>query len=238
MRSSRSRERIGAFTRCLALLCCAGCARPQPRPPAPSCDPPAVLAAFQAREARVRTLRARFTAQMVRAGATRRVDGVLVMAKPDRFRFRLMLPFGVTVFDEVRDGARSWRLLPLGQPAADIDPLHLSELFLHGAEADPAQCELAALGEGSIRVLCPARALRIRCADATVVEALIGAPQAVGIRYDDLRSVAGIPLPFRIALTYPGDVSVTVAIDRYEVNPRLAEDVFVPPPDAEVVAAP
>jgi hypothetical protein len=70
-----------------------------------------MLAAVR-REEQVRSLRARFSSVARTSGVERAADGVLLIAKPDRFRLRLMLPFGITVFDYLNIGEQTWTVLP------------------------------------------------------------------------------------------------------------------------------
>ncbi|MEO8603683.1 MAG: hypothetical protein ABI629_14005 [bacterium] len=225
----------------VAALVLASCVR---RAPPPSVDAPpvtgdsyaeriALVDAINARAARIQTMRATFSADVVREGSTRSVTGVLVVAKPDRYRFRLMLPFGVTVFDQVRDGKHTWTLTPLGAPSGAVDGRWLSNTFF--AEAlDPSHCQFGVERDGILDTTC-GRRLYIRTSDATIAaeEFLTGDAQ-----YDDERVVDQVLLPFRIQLTYRGGTSVRVTIDHYEVNPILAPQVFTPPPGAELVAPP
>jgi len=236
MRSSRRRS-AGAVVCVVLTVAGVGCTR-RVAPPAgeptatalTAAQAIALVEAVNAREAGIRTMRATFSADVVRAGTTRSVTGVLVIAKPDRFRFRLMLPFGVTVYDEVRDGASSWRLTPLGSPSQSIDGTLLKDTFLP-SPLEAARCEIAPPDAGTIDARCGDRHVAIRVRDATIATEWFRDQSAA--RYDDERSVDNVALPFRIALSYPGNVAVQVTIDRYEINPALDSQTFIPPSGAD-----
>jgi hypothetical protein len=225
------------------LAACA--AAPPPRLALPA-DPDARLAAVEAREAQVHTLRARFSSVTRMPGDQRSADGVLLVAKPDRFRLRLLLPFGITVFDYVNVGARSWMSLPLADTAqrdragnfAPFSRDDLAQAFLRGADAFPGQCTPSALPTGDVWVSCRdgatvRRTLRIGfegIVEETSYEAELS---RLSIRYADYRQVDGVVLPFHITLDYPQRrQSVEIRIDRYEVNPTLSDELFQPPPHA------
>jgi hypothetical protein len=197
-------------------------------------DPEIVIATLQANEAKVRTLRARFDAKIAAPQGTRSVGGVLVIAKPDRVRFRLMLPFGVTVYDFVKVGGEAWQTQPLGGRSVGIDPYTLSDVFLRDESVDRVGCMMGSTAEW-VATECHGRLERIRRSDATVESAAIGDRNGVVITYADERLVDGVPLPFTIVIHFWDDVVVTVSVDRYEVNPQLADDIFQPPPDAEAM---
>src|SRR4029077_17363035 len=118
------------------------------------------LAALRAEEDRVHSLRARFSSVTRMPGAERSADGVLLVAKPDRFRLRLMLPFGLTVFDYLNVGDHSWMTLPLADPqqrahAQEFAPFSrddLGQAFLRGAYAFPGDCTAAAADAAQVAV--------------------------------------------------------------------------------------
>jgi outer membrane lipoprotein-sorting protein len=230
MRSSARRS--AALAPLLLAVACA-CTRPRPAAPAPQApplrDPAALIAAYNAREAQVRTLRSTFSATITRNGSTRTVSGILIIAKPDRFRFRLMLPFGVTVFDEVRVGRESWLLLPLGT-AADVDTETLEQGLLPPPLAAD-RCTFAAPRDAVVDAVCADWRIALRASDATLAAQWL--PDGSSAQYQDERPVDGVALPFRIALTYAGGVTVDVRVEHYDVNPVLAPDLFVPPAGAE-----
>jgi hypothetical protein len=229
----------------LAITIAAGCgAAPAARSIADR--PSARLAAGGAGESRVRSLRALFSSvTRLPGGGTRSADGVLLVAKPDRFRLRLMLPFGFTVFDYVNVGEQTWMALPLADAAhrdrigefAPFSREDLGQAFLRGGTRSRTMRHRVGRGrrsDGDLPRGWPMRrTLRIG-GDGIVEETsyAAGAPRMV-IRYADYRAVGGIALPFRISLEYPQrQQSVDITIDRYEVNPTLSDDLFRPPPDS------
>jgi len=212
----------------------------------PTEDPAGIFALVRAREEQIVSLRARFTAENQRDGETHRADGVLLVKKPDKFRLRMMLPFGLTVFDYVSWGAHAQMALPLEDRIVDGPPQDnsvalsqqdLGQAFLRGPNAFPGTCVPARTAEQTIVVLCrdPSWALLrriiINAHDATIRDETsydAGVPRLV-IRYDDYRPVDGRLLPYHIALQYlEQHLSLVVAVQRYEVNPALADDLFQP----------
>ena len=222
-------------------------AEPPVLPRLASGDPDALLAAVRERESRIRTLRARFTAQTSSEGEKRTSDGVLLVKKPDGFRLRLTMPLGLTVFDYVSRGDHSQVSLPLEDrivngPAADhFEPISRQDLgqsFLRGPNVFPGAC--AGRGRNDqpgILFMCHdasgtlLRQILIDARTAAIIEETsyeAGEPRMV-LRFDDYRPVDGVYLPHRIALWYPRRLmSAEIAIQRYEVNPDLADALFEP----------
>lgn len=245
MRCSRRREWLSPA---LALLL-AACARPAPAPP-PSAQLTAseTVAAYSAREAAIHTLRARFSAVATAAdGAQRRVSGAFLVSRPTgAARFRLMLPFGVTVLDYVNDGADDWLTLPLAGAAyspnlvalglADPPPAEvqsssftadlMTSYLLTGALTG---CQTSTAQDGRVVALCGERYLILSTADGTLVE---DRRAKVSLRYADQRPVDGILLPHAIAIQRDG-ASVAVTVDDYDLNPTLEPALFALPPGAE-----
>ncbi len=238
----RAATRVGiAFA--LSLL--AACAAPVQRPgPVAAADPEAVFAAVRAREDRLVTMRARFTADSRRGREHHSTDGVLLVKKPDRFRLRMMLPLGLTVFDFVQAGQREQLTLPLqgrvvsGTPPADLMPMSqadLDEAFLRGPAAFPGTCVARAAAPALVVVVCRdqsgnvLRRIAVERATATITQEVSydqGRPHLV-LRYDDYRQVDGTALPYHIEMLYPGgDLSLAIEIERYEVNPPLPDRLF------------
>ncbi len=213
-------------------------------PPAPAADPVALLARVRAGEEGIVTLRARFSADTRAGGEGRSAEGVLLVKKPDRFRMRLMLPFGPTIFDYVSWGERTQVTLPLqgisgAAPPAALAPFSredLGQAFLRGAHAFPGTC-VPRRETDAVVVLCrdPGGTLLRRVdidpnagtiRNETSFEA--GRPRMV-LRYGDYRSIDAAPLPFHVAMVYPErNLSVDIAISKYDVNPKLSDDLFQP----------
>lgn len=240
------RGRLASFALLLAvdLLACA-----VPRPAAfrlPTANPDRLLEMVREREERLTSLRARFTADSQREGERRSAEGVLLVKKPDRFRLRLMLPFGLTIFDYVSWGDRTQLALPMenkiitGPPRDDrlaFSQADLGEVFLRGANAFPGTCRANGSDASGVVALCRdsagglLRQIRIDAETATIRDETTyeGDEPRMVLRYDDYRSVGDVVLPYHIVLRYPGQhVALDVAIHRYEVNPVLADDLFQP----------
>ncbi|MGE0520755.1 MAG: hypothetical protein AB7N53_14955 [Candidatus Binatia bacterium] len=239
-----------------ALAACTGVARP-PSPPRPPAAADGALAALRARDAQLSSLRAQFSVLADRDGGARRLNGLILAAKPDRARMRLMLPLGLTVFDYVRVGGAAWVVRPLappGQPAGAEPELPLHDIPLpvvSGAGGCAEQCEEAEpdpIGRW-VRCYCsaaprrvPSRFLLVRSADAAIVQERRfsgGQPGAI-ILSDDHRMTDGVLLPYRLKLSDARNpaTSVTVTIDRYDVNPVLPDALFAPAAGAQPVALP
>ncbi len=223
----------------------AGCApRRGFRPAPPPSDPGALLAAVQSRENQIVSLRARFTAVTHVGNEGHRVDGVLLVKKPDRFRMRLMLPLGPTVFDYVSWGTRAQITLPLSHEGGAAPPPgfapfsqdDLGQAFLRGAHAFPGTC-LPSRDADGVAVVCRddagvvLRRLDIDPRDGTIRDETsfeAGAPRMI-LLYSDYRPADGTYLPLHIVMRYPQrELSVMIGISGYEVNPRLADALFEP----------
>jgi len=223
-----------------------------PAPVAEPTDPARVYAAARRREDFIHTLRARFAATVTRLHDVRRAEGVLVVKKPDRFRLRLLSAFGFTVFDYVSWGAHARLELPLEGRRIEDDqiashsafaPSDMRALFLREARPAHLTCVPATEsgtdtvvtcrdGEGQTR-----RRVRIDSATATVREEtqLAGDHVDVTMRFGDYRAVDATLLPYHIELLYPERaVRLAITVRSYEVNPELADDLFVWPRRAGV----
>jgi hypothetical protein len=229
----------------LCLVCAVVACAPRLAPPPVSIatDPAAVLALVRQREDTLHTLRARFSATVHHGETVRRAEGVLLIKKPDRFRLRLLSPFGFTVFDYVTHGAHARMELPLeGKQLTDEEigtqsaflPLDFRQAFLRGAAAFPGQCTPEAAGaevvvacrdERNVRL----REIRIARATGTVSREISfdsEQPRAV-LRFDDYRVVDGLPVPFAIELQSPArQITVQITLRTYEINPVLADALF------------
>lgn len=238
----------------MLLLALAACSAPKANPPSASCggEPAAVLACVRGREDGVTAMRARFTAISDSAGERTTTSGVVLVAKPDRFRLRLMLPFGLTVFDAVESDGHLQMSLPLqGGEITDAQraPLpftqsDLEEAFLRGDHAFPGTCEASAGRAGEVVVRCRrgdgrVRVLHLDERTATITDEASFASAAASaagtphftIAYSEDRAVApsGAVLPHRIRLAYPARrISLDIEIEKYEVNPALSPALFRP----------
>ncbi|HXQ23016.1 MAG TPA: hypothetical protein VN812_15165 [Candidatus Acidoferrales bacterium] len=233
----------------LALLGLLSCTARRPVSlPLTSSDPTTIFAIVRQREAQIVTLRARFTADSRRGDEQHSADGVLLVKKPDRFRLRLMLPLGLTVFDYVSWGPHARMSLPLeNRVASDPTPdshlafsqEDLAQAFLRGSRAFPGTCTPSNDDTAAVVVVCRdapgtiLRRIRIDAHGATPLDETsfeAGQPRMT-IRYGDYRMTGDMLLPYRIALQYPEQrVSLDISIERYEVNPRLPDELFQPPP--------
>lgn len=240
----RRRVALGVATLLLGL---AGCpANRAPLPGVAAADPASILAIVRAREERITSLRAQFTARTRTLRGERSTEGVLLVKKPDAFRLRLYLPFGLTVFDYVSVGERVQLSLPLegrtvnNAPAGDLALFSQSDLgqaFLRGPQAFPGTCRAEWDGAGAVLVRCtdaagvPQRRIRIEARTATVVEEISYAEgrERLVMRFEDYRVVDGELLPHRIALSNPQfEVSVAISVRRHEINPELKPEAFAP----------
>ena len=234
----------------VAVVCGALMVACRTRVPAPAVvetglTPDAVYAAVRRQEAQVRALRARFSARVDRAGEVRRADGVLLVKKPDRFRLRLLLPFGPTVFDYTSWDDHDRMQLPLeGRQFSDAEiadhapfsPGDLRAVFLgtDGGLRCTAQGDAAeTIVECRDREGAVARLIRVQTATRRVaqeVHFVAGQPELI-MQFNDYRPVEPADLPFQINLTYPEKhVRLEITVRSYEVNPSLADELFDAPP--------
>jgi outer membrane lipoprotein-sorting protein len=232
--------------RAIALVCgalIAACRGHVAAPVAPGTglSPDAVYAAVRRQESQVRALRSRFSARVSRAGEVRRADGVLLVKKPDRFRLRLLLPFGPTVFDYTSWDAHDRMQLPLeGKQFNDAEiaghapfsPADLRAVFL----GTDGRLECSAQGgatETIVECRDPAgavtRLIRVQTATRRVAQEvhLVADQPELIMQFDDYRQVDSVDLPFQISLTYPQkNVRLEITVRSYDVNPTLADELF------------
>jgi hypothetical protein len=205
-----------------------------------------VLALVRAREDAIGSLRASFAARIRAPDQERAADGVLLVQKPDRFRLRLMLALGVTVFDYLSVGGRTQLALPLEGKIINRAPEgewavfsrdDLSQAFLRGSRAFPGEC-VATEDEGAtILVTCRDRDRRrqrrlwIERDTATIREEVsyVDNQPQLAMRFADYRVVENMPMPFRIELHYSArGVVVEITVRATEVNPQLDAALFQP----------
>lgn len=245
--------RLAACLGAVAAVWLSACGPPRyaPKTPIPS-EPAILLGEVRAREERIDSLRARFKATAFHDSEESVVQGVLLVRKPDRFRMRLLLPFGITVLDYVSYGDRDWTLLPLArsgeaEEARLFSPADVRETFLRGNAAFPGTCSATGRSRSVVEVECRScddcpllRSLRLDRRDGTISEetSYEGGGPRLSIRYGDYREVAGLPLPFHVIMEYPKrQLKVEIQIDAYEVNPPLKQELFEPPPGAKMEPA-
>lgn len=244
-RAARTSWRI--FLGCLVVAGWGGCvAAPRPIPATSAVDPEALLAVVRDREDGIDTMRASFSARTRERDRERAADGVLLVQKPDRFRLRLMLPMGVTVFDYLTVGSRTQLTFPLenkvinGAPEGEWAAFSrddLSQAFLRGAHAFPGTCRALEENAAAVVVACRDAAGRVQRrlvidrATATVREEVSYTDEQPRLlmRFGDYRMVAAIPMPFRIELQYPARaVVVEITVRTTEINPHLDATMFEP----------
>jgi outer membrane biogenesis lipoprotein LolB len=231
----------------LPLLLLFGCSAARPsQPPALAVDPTRVFETVREREARIGSMRARFVADSQRDGEHHTAHGVLLVKKPDKFRLRMMLPFGLTVFDYVSWGAHAQLSLPLedrtmeGPPQGELAAFTREDFgaaFLRGSDAFPGACTATLSPEHAVVAFChdPSgvllRRIIIAPEHATIAQetSYQAGREHMVITYSDYRIVDDTDLPHRIVLQYPGQqLTVDISVQRYEVNPVLADDLFRP----------
>lgn len=213
-------------------------------PPAPPADPAALFARLRATEQEIVTLRARFSADTRAGGEERRADGVLLVKKPDRFRMRLMIPLGPTVFDYVSWGEHTQLTLPLQGGGSAQAPeamtlfsrADLDEAFLRGPHAYPGTC-VPSRDAADVIVLCRdsggalLRRLDLDPNSGTIREetSFEGSAPRMVLRYSDYRSVDDQYMPFHVRMIYPArDLAVDISISGYELNLQLSDALFEP----------
>ena len=218
-------------------------------------DPAAVYAAVRRAEDSVQTMRARFSATVHQGDNVRQADGVLVVKKPDRFRMRLLSPFGLTVFDYTSWDGHARMELPLeGKRLSDSEitaesaftPGDLRQAFLRAGAAFPGRCTPRAAAAETIVECRDAegtllRVLHIEQRTQTITEEVSfasGVPHLT-MQYDDYRAVGAALLPFAIHLSYPErQVTLAISVRNYEVNPALADELFSCAPPLPPVVRP
>jgi hypothetical protein len=232
----------------LGVVLLAACHAHVVAPPTGELDvsPQAVYAAVRKQAAAVQALRARFTARVDRASEVRRADGVLLVKKPDRFRLRLLSPFGLTVFDYTSWDTHDRMQLPLeGKQFADAEiaahslfsPADMRAVFLGPADGTATRC--TAIGGSTETVVdcrdpggALSRLIRIQSVTRRVeqeIQMVAGQPQVV-MQYGDYRAVKSVELPFAIDLTYPEKgVHLAISVRSYDLNPNLPDSLFEPP---------
>lgn len=223
------------------LVCCgvlAACSAARSVPPAaeaPSCPGAATspAAATCARDEAVRSLRARFRADVETANGTRSADGVLVWQAPGSLRVKLFTLAGLTVYDALWSGdeaaLRGLVRLPTegrvedlelapGEAAPSVDAdlsLVLWAIWRPRCAAPPAP---AGATSGPTRLVLDGSPARAEAREVLVADGLVreetlvrgGAPGAepdaadrVVVRYEAYDCSAAPPLPRRLEIAAP-----------------------------------
>ena len=240
------KRRCGVSAFQLTLMLAAGCAaRPAVVTPAArpaGADATAVLRNVLADHRGIATMRAKFHARVAVHGEERSATGVLVVDRPDRFRMRLVTPFGLTAFDYLQRGERIWVSQPLRSgDAAGAESLRMfsergmGAAFLGRYQIDPRQCRIE-----SQTALCTEPAGHEIGIDLERAVIVFDRSDEVTVRYRDHRRDGEHSLPYRIEIEAVvrnpagdlGRVEVAVDIDTYEINVALGDALFAPPPEA------
>lgn len=242
--------RRGTFRATLAsgwavLVCLCGCSyETAPRPPElPSSDPASVLQIVQRREEAIQSLRAVFTAETALESRTRKVDGVLVVRKPDRFRLRMML-LNLTVLDYLRAGDEVKAQIPIEEEESAAQRAKFLALarddfasaFLRGAYAFPGACRTRPFDQESVQVTCGALSdqttSRVVIIDAKTgfirseVSYLGNEPRMI-LQYGEYRPSGEAWMPHHIRMTHPREKrTMVIQVSRYELNPALGDELF------------
>ena len=235
-----------------------GCAawRPDAAPPCAGSAARSPSDAICARDGAVRSVRARFRAEVEAAGGTRTAEGVLVWREPGSMRVKLFTLAGLTVYDAVLVGDAARVRGVVRQPLADRDEsfdLGPDET-LRSPEADLAlvlwalwqpRCtrppvlvsEDAALYRLDARgARASARTVALSAGDVreeTLTRAAAGSPdeeERVVARYGHYDCAAVPPLPRRIELEAPASGwRARVTILEQATNVALDEALFALP---------
>lgn len=203
-----------------------------------------MFATVREREQAVRSLRAQFAVRQETDAGSRTIDGVLVVRKPDQLRFRLMMPFGLTVFDYVSSGddARVVHSMDSRPPEEQkgyglFTREEFGLTFLRGPFAFPGNCVASEGLADVVFVDCRSTAGELlrkiaidRKSGVILMEInFVGGLQRLKIQYEDYRLVDGVPLAFRIWLTdETRKFAARVTVKDYELNPSLDDSLFVP----------
>lgn len=213
-------------------------------------SPEALLAFVRVREDAVSALRARFTVEFQADPRHRRqLDGVVVVRKPDAFRMSLVSPFGLTVFDHVARAGSARTRYPMGEPGrgpdASLSHEQMAQAFLRGEHAFPGRCEARAVTTDTVEFRCADagrdhhRRLTVERASGNILleRSFTAGREQLRIERGDYRRAGGsgprqrhldVELPWRIKMTTPGtDRIVEIGIRTYEIDPDLAEDLFM-----------
>lgn len=237
------------MNRCVLFLCfsmlfgCSGLREPVPVPAA-AVVPSDPIAVVRNGGDRVTSLRATFLASVHRGDALERARGVLLVSKPDRFRLRLSSLFGFTILDYLssKGDDRLWlasadRIL-LGDEIAEsasFSPDAVRWIFLRERGDPRSECEEAEGGDDAM-VECRNAEGRVtyrgyvqRSSSLLEREVLLDDGPRLTVVYGDYRPTSGVRLPYSIEWTEAASgARVEIQVDRYEVDPWLADELFAP----------
>lgn len=218
-----------------------GCALLWPRPPLPPPTPDAATARAVAerRDEESRTLSASFRITVKRRdGETESARGALAVARPDRLRLQLFSLGFLTVFDYTVNGDR-YRIRQQGKSGIrygtvgddrTLAPAQwLARLFLGGGRGT---LEIRRVEDGYVverRERGGRRELFVPDDAAVVREETLRVEGRVLLhaRYGDFSKVDGAWLPRSIEAEAPAaGVTLSIAVDEYERNRPIADDVF------------
>jgi len=243
IRTGRGACGRGAGLFLLALLAACGAEKTARLPELASADPAAVLQVVREREDAVRSLRSVFTAETTFEGRTRKVDGVLVVRKPDRFRLRL-LTLNLTVLDYLRVGKEVKAQVPIEEEENKAQRAKYLALarddfasaFLRGEYAFPAPCRAKTFDAESVQVTCGSLSdqttSRVFVIDAKTgfirsEVSYLGAEPRMILQYAEYRPVGDGWLAHHIRMTHPREKrTMVITVSRHELNPALGDELF------------
>jgi len=256
-------RRGAAVAMAAVALAAAGCA-----PSAPPLTvaltpiaPPEAVAALEAAEGAVRTLRGLADVRLERGGQVQRFREAAVLALPDKLRLETLQFGGATALILAANGDRlviyslAAKEFAHGRATADalaalagvaVEPRHLLRLLaglpplpFHGADPrsrlEPDGAEFVA--ESTAGPFW--QRLRLDAGGAVAGgELRTAAGPVFTFRFDDLRRLGGYGFPYRLQIEQPGAARVEVAYRTVELNPPVDVAVFslaVPAEDVRVV---
>jgi outer membrane lipoprotein-sorting protein len=234
--------KLRAIWLCTVLLVGCGAA------PTPSPEPFAVVPADPTTVVRnggdpVTSLRATFLARVRTGDGVESARGVLLVSKPDRFRMRLSSLFGLTILDYLSnsDDDRLW--------LASADRILVGDEIARSAAFSPDAVRWIFLRHRRLQQSC----VEINGGDDAVVECTDGPGRVIyrgyvqrssgllqreimfderpqlTVTYGDYRVTEGVRLPYSIEwIEAASGVRVRIEVSRYEVAPRLSDELFAP----------
>jgi outer membrane lipoprotein-sorting protein len=209
-----------------------------------------LVARLQVREAEIRSLRGIAAVEIAWSEETRRFREALALKSDGRFRLETLNAFGLPVLIVASDGNRVV-VHGASDPGGSPDGCELLERLL-GLRVSPATLVRLLAGLPPRRVgpsvfasYLPGRyAYLLEDEDSDAVQRLYLDPSGTllggeiwaghrGLSFDfaEVRHVAGIPVPMRIAVTQARRaVRLTLTYEAIDINPMLADQFFPSPP--------